>query len=221
MKIFYYILSLIISFNISARDGLHIFGALEYFGANTKGDLSVNSSAISSYKDTSNLKFKAGLEHEIILLPNFAFEYTGLKIEESGGNYKADYTILDYLLYYDVLAHDSASLHLGISMRQTMINNNMSAVDDPNIFSPQLYVKGKSEIFNPRLSIYGLAKFLGINDKVINEYEVGLGFNIINADKFYTGIYAGYRLLDFDVNKTSVNTSMDVGSYLIGIEGGF
>ena len=225
-------------------DMLGIYVGAQAWMSETTGGFAEQSTLIDfSYdkKTTTNLYLK--FEHPLPLIPNarirtgklsgagfttlsssFAFggkTYAGdTRIETS-----TDFTNNDATLYWEILDNDLIAFDIGITAKNIsgdfMVegSNGKMSSEDINVWIPMAYAAAKVRIPFAGLYVYADSNLLSVGDNDVHDYEVGLGFDIIDNLVVDVAVTAGYREVGVVLDDVSgVYSDLKFGGFFAGLE---
>lgn len=210
----------------------------------TTGSFSQNdSSADFNFDDKRNSSFYAALEHPIPFVPNIKVARTTIDTSGSasldsdftfaGETYsvntdittQVDLTTTDFILYYEILDNDIASIDVGISGKQIsgdfMVadENGTSSARDLSAVIPMGYAKVEVGVPGTGLSVFAEGSALAIDDDSITDYQVGVMYNMVDLIAIDLSLQAGYRSTDIDLNDVDdVFADLKFDGVFLGLE---
>lgn len=188
---------------------------VSFWQADAAGSVGEAVDATSSWtQDDSQYRLHARLEHPIPFFPNLELGYSKGEFEDAsvlsqtyrlGGqlysvgtllNLQGDNTIIDSVLYYEIVDRNIFSFDLGVNFRyhaseyHVAANEfNTSSSDDVSEFKPLLYAKLTSAL--PLIGISTYFKYQ-TGDKA-HDYEFAVGYRFIDTMAMDMTVYLGFK----------------------------
>ena len=234
-----------ISFNASADTILGGYIGVQTWEVGSEGGFAESENIVDfGFEDENNLHFYAALEHPIPLIPNIKIARTTLDTAggtnltstfEFGGEVFSASTVLDtdvelettdYILYYEILDMDVASLDLGVNIKQidgrffvADTNTMRSAADEFKGFVPMGYARAAVGIPGTGLGAYVEGSVLSVDDSSLVDYQVAVTYSFIETLALDLTIQAGYRSTELDIEDIDdVFADLQFDGAFVGVE---
>ena len=132
-----------------------------------------------------------------------------------GANVHADFDVsyVDYTLYYELFDNDLLSFDFGLTARDfdgdvtvsSQLTTNAGTVSQSDSIAvtdivPMLYVATNVGLPLTGLNLYAQGNFLSIDDHTLYDYEVGVGYELIDNLAVDVNINAGYRSVKLELD---------------------
>ncbi|MFC3121260.1 TIGR04219 family outer membrane beta-barrel protein [Agaribacter flavus] len=214
-----------VSSNSSADTVLGVYAGAQGWNMGVEGGFSRDENlAQFGFEDETNSSFYLALEHLIPVIPNIKVIQTEYSTE--GGTsltstftfgdevYSAntlletdiDLSTTDYILYYEILDNDIASIDIGINAKQVdgefvVVDSETqrSAIEDFDGFVPMAYGRLAFGVPGTGLGVYAEGSFLSIDDSSISDYQVALTYSFVESLAIDLTLQAGYRSTALDI----------------------
>lgn len=201
-----------------------------------------------NYDDETFISYYAALEHPVPLVPNFKFKYTELELngsttlDDTFSFGDADYVVgtqvgtvsdlshIDYILYYEIFDNDLVSIDLGLNAKQfdgdivvtgTSQNGGPASTErvDFSGFVPLVY--GRAEVGLPLtgMSVFFEGSMLAIDDSKVQDYQVGIAYELLDNLAIDLDVKAGYRSMTLELDDVDdIYTDIDASGPFAGIQ---
>jgi outer membrane protein len=212
------------------------------FGQVTNG---VSSSANFNFDKESQSSFYLAIEHPIPLLPNVkvkrnSMETTGNSTLNGtfvfGGetfsitsqlNTVVDLSNTDYILYYELLDSDLATIDFGINAKNidgvlnvvSKNNPTQTARETFDGFVPMLY--GNIEFGLPftGFGVFAEGSMLSVGDHSLYDYEAGIGYTFLDNAVVDLTVQLGYRAVKLELDDLEdINSNLEFDGVFVGFE---
>jgi outer membrane protein len=144
-----------------------------------------------------------------------------------------DFSHMDYTLYYEIFDNDLISIDFGITAKQfdgtvsargkvqageTVLEDQTESVDFSG-FIPLGYLRGEVGLPLTGLSVFAEGNLLAIDDSKIQDYQVGIAWEVIDNLAVDIAIRAGYRSIIFELDDIDdINTDLEASGPFAGIQ---
>jgi len=207
-----------------------------------------NASQDFNFEDETFVSYYAALEHPVPLVPNIKLKYTELElngdavIDETfsfnGSNFAkgrevdttTDLTHIDYILYYEIFDNDLISIDLGLNAKHfdgdivvsdvtPNVGNNFTETKNFSGFVPLAYGRAEAGLPFTGLSVFFEGSFLAIDDSKVQDYQVGVAYELIDNLAVDVAIKAGYRSMVLELDDVDdITTDIDASGPFAGIQ---
>lgn len=191
-------------------------------------------------KTQSNLYVK--FEHPLPLIPNARIRLGSLEgIGQStlttdftfaGETYSANTTVNsnidltnnDATLYWELLDNDIIAFDFGITAKNldgdvSVEHDGRSSVEEISVWLPMGYAAVKLRIPFAGVYVYGDANYVSYDGSKVHDYEVGVGYDIVDNLVVDVAITAGYREMAIELDDVDdLNANVDFSGLFAGIE---
>lgn len=200
-----------------------------------------------NFEDETFISYYAALEHPVPLVPNLKLKYTELELNGSatltdtfsfnGSDYAvgrkvdtlSDLTHIDYILYYEIFDNDLISIDLGLNAKQFDGEITVSYDRDEDLiqtetvdlsgFVPLAYGRAEAGLPFTGLSVFFEGSFLAIDDSKVQDYQVGVAWELIDNLAVDVAVKAGYRSMTLELDDVDdINTDIDASGPFAGIQ---
>lgn len=179
-----------------------------------------------NFSDSDDTVIYVSLEHPIPLVPNiklrnnplendgtvtlnsdFDFEGTTFPSGTEVATH-SDLTNRDLILYYELLDNSLVSLDLGANFKWIDGSMNANSVSTPSLQAsqdiqvvvPMLYGKIRADLWGTGLYGAAEANYIGMDSNHLQDYQVSVGYALIDNLAITLNIEAGYRVMDLQVD---------------------
>lgn len=181
--------------------------------------------ATFNFDDENQGSYFVALEHPIPLIPNIKISATTLdtvgsaNIETSfiinGETFEADSELattfdtsyVDYTLYYEIFDNDLLTFDLGLTARELeskigVIEQSTLQESDLNVSAilPMLYVNTVIGLPFTGLNVFAQANFISYDDNSLYDYQLGLGYAVVDNLAVDLELTLGYRAVQLKLN---------------------
>ncbi|WP_405599039.1 MULTISPECIES: TIGR04219 family outer membrane beta-barrel protein [unclassified Pseudoalteromonas] len=200
------------------------------------------------FKDETFVSYYIALEHPVPVVPNFKFKYTELELNGSavltdtfsfnGSDYVVgtavnsvnDLTHIDYIFYYEIFDNDLISIDLGLNVKQfdgDMIVTGTTQTGGANFtenvdfsgFVPLAYGRAEAGLPFTGLSMFVEGSFLAIDDSKVQDYQVGVAWELLDNLAVDVAVKAGYRSMTLELDDVDdINTNIDASGPFLGVQ---
>ncbi|MBB1400904.1 TIGR04219 family outer membrane beta-barrel protein [Pseudoalteromonas sp. SG45-1] len=207
-----------------------------------------NASQDFNFEDETFVSYYAALEHPVPLVPNIKLKYTELELNGSalltdtfsfnGSDYVvgstvntvSDLTHIDYIFYYEIFDNDLISIDLGLNAKQfdgdIVVNGttqnggaNFTETKDFSGFVPLAYGRAEAGLPFTGLSVFFEGSFLAIDDSKVQDYQVGVAWELIDNLAVDVAVKAGYRSMVLELDDVDdITTDIDASGPFAGIQ---
>ncbi|ASM48819.1 hypothetical protein PESP_a0585 [Pseudoalteromonas espejiana DSM 9414] len=201
-----------------------------------------------NFEDETFVSYYAALEHPVPLVPNLKLKYTELELNGSAtltdtfsfngsdyvvgttANTLSDLTHIDYILYYEIFDNDLISIDLGLNAKQfdgdivvtgttQQGGTNFSETVDFSGLVPLAYGRAEAGLPFTGLSVFFEGSFLAIDDSKVQDYQVGVAWELIDNLAVDVAVKAGYRSMTLELDDVDdINTDIDASGPFAGIQ---
>ncbi|ATC81136.1 TIGR04219 family outer membrane beta-barrel protein [Pseudoalteromonas agarivorans] len=200
-----------------------------------------------NFEDETFISYYAALEHPVPLVPNLKLKYTELELDGDAVigdtfsfngstfdtnrkvNTVSDLSHIDYILYYEIFDNDLISIDLGLNVKQ--FDGEITVSYDPEEelsqtetkdfsgFVPLAYGRAEAGLPFTGLSVFFEGSFLAIDDSKVQDYQVGVAYELIDNLAVDVAIKAGYRSMTLELDDVDdINTDIDASGPFAGIQ---
>ncbi|ATC85375.1 MULTISPECIES: TIGR04219 family outer membrane beta-barrel protein [Pseudoalteromonas] len=198
------------------------------------------------FEDETFVSYYAALEHPVPLVPNIKLKYTELELNGSalltdtfsfnGSKYTigttvdtvSDLTHIDYIFYYEIFDNDLISIDLGLNVKQFDGEITVEYEDDDfpqretkdfSGFVPLAYGRAEAGLPFTGLSVFFEGSFLAIDDSKVQDYQVGVAWELIDNLAVDVAVKAGYRSMVLELDDVDdITTDIDASGPFAGIQ---
>ncbi|MBD1580916.1 TIGR04219 family outer membrane beta-barrel protein [Pseudoalteromonas sp. S16_S37] len=199
-----------------------------------------------NFDDKTFSSYYAALEHPIPLVPNIKLRYTELELDGSttlsetfefgGKNFTVgtaastvtDLNHVDYTLYYEIFDNDLVSFDFGVNVKQfdgsikltgTAQGATTTEVRDFSGLVPLGYLKAQVGLPMTGFSVFAEGSMLAIDDSKIQDYQVGVAWEIIGSMAMDVSVKAGFRSMVLELDDVDdISTDIDASGPFAGVE---
>ena len=196
-----------------------------------------------AFESEQNASFYAALEHPIPLVPNIKLARTTMDTQGSTTldtqfnfgdevflanatlDTQIEMTATDYILYYELLDSDIATLDIGVAAKQ--LEGDIVVVDqDGNMAEeefdgmiPMAYAKVAFGLPLTGLGVFAEGTFLSIDDDSFTDYQAGISYNFVETLAIDMTIQLGYRSTELDIEDLDdIYANLEFDGAFLGIE---
>lgn len=176
------------------------------------------------FDDESNGSFYIALEHPIPLLPNIKISSTDVSTDGDGilnsdfagvsGNAttRFDTNFVDYTLYYELFDNDLVSIDFGLTARDIDVDVAVASGSDEGELNasgiiPLAYLAVEVGLPATSFNVFANGNFLSIDDNTLYDYQVGIGYELIDNIAVDVDLTLGYRSLKIELDDLDDLTS--------------
>jgi outer membrane protein len=199
-----------------------------------------------NFKDETFSSYYAALEHPVPFIPNIKLRYTELELDGSttlsetfefdGKNFTVgttantltDLNHIDYTLYYELFDNDLVSFDFGLNLKQfdgsikltgTVDGTTTTEVKDFSGLVPLGYLRAQFGLPMTGFSVFAEGSMLAIDDSKIQDYQVGVAWEVLGNLAMDLSLKAGYRSMVIELDDIDdITTDIDVSGPFAGIE---
>ena len=201
-----------------------------------------------NFEDETYISYYAALEHPVPLVPNLKLKYTELELNGStelndtfsfnGSDYVvgttvnsvSDLTHVDYILYYEIFDNDLISIDLGLNAKQfdgdIIVNGttqdggaNFTETVEFSGFVPLAYARAEAGLPLTGLSVFFEGSLLAIDDSKVQDYQVGVAWELVDNLAVDIAVKAGYRSMVLELDDIDdITTDIDASGPFAGIQ---
>ncbi|MBB1304001.1 TIGR04219 family outer membrane beta-barrel protein [Pseudoalteromonas sp. SR43-5] len=207
-----------------------------------------NASQDFDFEDETFVSYYAALEHPVPLVPNIKLKYTELELDGDAVigdtfsfngstfdtnrkvNTVSDLSHIDYILYYEIFDNDLVSIDLGLNAKQFDGEITVKYDDDERDvsqietkdfsgFVPLAYGRAEAGLPFTGLSVFFEGSFLAIDDSKVQDYQVGVAWELIDNLAVDVAVKAGYRSMVLELDDVDdITTDIDASGPFAGIQ---
>jgi outer membrane protein len=178
-----------------------------------------------SFDDSDEMVIYASLEHPIPLIPNIKLRNNPLENDGSvtlnsdfdfeGVTFpvgtevatQSNLTNRDIVLYYEFLDNSLVSFDLGANFKwidgsftaNSLTTPGLGASQDIQVIVPMLYGKLRADLWGTGLYGAAEANYIGMDDNHLQDYQISVGYALIDNLAITLNVEAGYRVMDLQV----------------------
>ncbi|TMN92321.1 hypothetical protein CWB72_05400 [Pseudoalteromonas phenolica] len=199
-----------------------------------------------NFEDKTFSSYYAALEHPIPLVPNIKLKYTQLELDGSAlltetfefdgkdytvgttANLMTDFSHMDYTLYYELFDNDLVSIDFGLTVKHfdgdATVQGKVDGVSTTESIDfsapiPLGYLRGEVGLPLTGLSVFAEGNLLAIDDSKIQDYQVGVAWEVIDTLAVDIAIRAGYRSFIIELDDVDdISTDLDVSGPFAGLQ---
>ncbi|CAM4052558.1 TIGR04219 family outer membrane beta-barrel protein [Pseudoalteromonas byunsanensis] len=226
---------------------LGLYLGAEGWQADNSGNFAEKGNAQSfNFDDKTFTSYYAALEHPVPFVPNIKLRYTELELNgsttlsetfEFGGK---DFTVgttadtftdlshTDYTLYYEIFDNDLVSFDFGVNLKQfdgsiqvsgTAEGATTTETRDFSGLVPLGYLRAELGLPMTGFSVFAEGSILAIDDSKIQDYQVGVAWQVIGNLAVDVAVRAGYRSMVLELDDVDdISTDIDASGPFAGIE---
>ena len=201
-----------------------------------------------NFEDETFVSYYAAFEHPVPLVPNIKLKYTELELNGyaviddtfsfNGSNFAkgrkvntvSDLSHTDYIFYYEIFDNDLISIDLGLNAKQFDGEITVAYDDqeedisqtetvDFSGFVPLAYGRAEAGLPFTGLSVFFEGSFLAIDDSKVQDYQVGVAWELIDNLAVDVAVKAGYRSMILELDDVDdITTDIDASGPFAGIQ---
>lgn len=198
-----------------------------YWGYSADGAYADSQNLTSfNFDDSDEMVIFASLEHPIPLVPNLKLRNNPLKndgnvtlnsdFDFEGVNFpngtevatQSDLTNRDVVLYYEFLDNSLVSFDFGANFKwidgsisaTSLDTTGLQASQDIQVIVPMLYGKLRADLWGTGLYGAAEANYIGMDDNHLQDYQISVGYALIDNLAISLNLEAGYRIMDLQVD---------------------
>lgn len=224
-------------------DVLGVYVGAQGWQNEASGGFSQSSNLVDfSFNDKTNTNLYVKFEHPVPLVPNarvrvgkletngsaqltsaFTFGGTTYRTNEKI-NTTLDFTNNDATLYWELLDNDLVALDFGLTAKNIkgdfLVNDGaQSSMKEVSVWIPMGYAAAKVRVPFAGLYVYGDANFVSYDGSKVHDYEVGLGYDLIDNIAVDVALTAGYREVSIELDDVDdMNADLEFSGFFAGLE---
>ncbi|MAD89777.1 MAG: hypothetical protein CMK64_08745 [Pseudoalteromonas sp.] len=199
-----------------------------------------------NFEDKTFSSYYAAFEHPVPLIPNIKLKYTQLELDgkttlnetfEFDGqdftvgteaNLMTDFSHMDYTLYYELFDNDLVSIDFGVTVKHfdgdatvtgIVEGSERTETIDFSAPIPLGYLRGEVGLPLTGLSVFAEGNLLAIDDSKIQDYQVGIAWEVIDNLAVDVAIRAGYRSFIIELDDVDdISTDLEASGPFAGIQ---
>lgn len=195
-----------------------------------------------SFQDQTNTNLYVKFEHPVPLVPNARIRIGKLEGNGSanltssfsfgGETYgvneaidtRLDFTNNDATLYWELLDNDIVGFDFGLTAKNIkgdfLVENSFeSSTEEVSVWIPMAYAAVKVRIPFAGLYAYGDANAISYDGSSIHDYEVGIGYDLIDNLAVDVALTAGYREVVIELDDVDdINADLEFSGFFAGLE---
>jgi outer membrane protein len=236
--------ALLAAFVLPAKaDMLGVYVGAQGWQNEATGGFSQNTSLVDfSFKEQTNTNLYLKFEHPIPLVPNARIRVGKLESNGSadldssftfGGktygvnktvNTTLDFTNNDATLYWELLDNDIIGFDFGLTAKNIkgdfmVEDGNDMSTEEVSIWLPMAYAAVKVRIPFVGLYAYGDANLISYDGSNVHDYEVGIGYDLIDNLVVDVALTAGYREVAIELDDVDdLNADLKFSGFFAGLE---
>lgn len=227
---------------------LGLYAGVDGWKSDSDGQFSYKNNAPQdfNFEDETFVSYYVALEHPVPVVPNFKLKYTELELNgntvindtftfgdssfttNTAATTYSDLTHVDYIFYYEIFDNDLISIDLGLNVKQfdgeitvTGTDNSVLATEtvDFSGFVPLAY--GRAEVGLPftGLSAFFEGSFLAIDNNKVQDYQVGVAWELVDNLAVDVAVKAGYRSMTLELDDVdNITTDIDASGPFAGVQ---
>lgn len=195
-----------------------------------------------SFQDQTNTNLYLKFEHPVPLVPNaririgklegngsanltssFSFGGETYDVNEAIDT-RLDFTNNDATLYWELLDNDIVGFDFGLTAKNIkgdfLVENSFeSSTEEVSVWIPMAYAAVKVRIPFAGLYAYGDANAISYDGSSIHDYEVGIGYDLIDNLAVDVALTAGYREVVIELDDVDdINADLEFSGFFAGLE---
>jgi len=219
-------------------DVLGIYAGVQVWQSEADGGFSQSSSIDDlSFNDEATANVYLKFEHPLPFIPNARvrlgtledrgvnspFTFGGTTFTDSVTT-TVDLTNNDATLYWELLDNDIVAFDFGLTVKNIdgdfiVEDDNESVSEDVSIWVPMAYAAAKVRIPFAGLYAYGDLNVGSFDDSDVTDYEVGIGYDLIDNIVIDVALTAGYREVSVELDDVdNVNADLEFSGFFAGLE---
>lgn len=232
---------------VQADTILGVYAGIEGWQSQTTGSFAQgNNLETFEFEDETLTSFYVALEHPIPLVPNikikhnelevvgsttltegFKFGDTVFQVNSEAGTV-SDLSHNDYVLYYEIFDNDLLSIDLGFNIKDIDGSISVSGTDgvatitEEESFSayvPLGYAAAEVGIPMTDFSVFFEGSLLAIDDSKIQDFQVGVAWEVIDNMAVDVAVKFGYRSLVMELDDVDdISTDLEVKGPFMGVQ---
>ncbi|SFD07638.1 TIGR04219 family outer membrane beta-barrel protein [Pseudoalteromonas denitrificans] len=227
---------------------LGVYAGVEGWRSETTGNFSEGNGTSESFnfEDESLTNFYVALEHPIPLVPNVKIKHNEIEVNGtttltsgfefgdtvyqvgSKANAVSDLSHNDFVFYYEIFDNSLVSIDLGFNIKQfdgsiavtgTDGTNTISEKENFSGYVPLGYAALEAGLPFTGLSVFFEGSLLAIDDSKIQDYQVGVAWEVIDNMAVDVAIKLGYRSLLLELDDVDdITTDLEVEGPFLGVQ---
>lgn len=236
--------ALVTAFALPAKaDVLGVYVGAQGWQNEATGGFSQNANLVDfSFNEKTNTNLYLKFEHPIPLVPNARIRIGKLETDGSanlnsaftfgGETYRVndnidttlDFTNNDATLYWELLDNDLVAFDFGLTAKNLkgdfmVEDGTQSSMEQVSVWLPMGYVAAKVRIPFAGLYAYGDANFVSYDGSKVHDYEVGIGYDLIDNLAVDVALTAGYREVVIELDDVDdINADLEFSGFFAGLE---
>jgi len=236
--------ALLTAFILPAKaDVLGIYVGAQTWQNDVDGGFSEASDLVDfSFKDQTNTNLYVKFEHPVPLVPNARIRVG--KLEGNGGanltssfsfggetfgvnetlNTTLDFTNNDATLYWELLDNDIVAFDFGLTAKNIkgdfLVDDGTEfSSEEVSVWIPMAYAAVKVRIPFAGIYAYGDVNAISYDGSSIHDYEVGVGYDLIDNLAVDVALTAGYREVVIELDDVDdINADLEFSGFFAGLE---
>lgn len=224
-------------------DVLGIYVGAQIWQNEADGGFSQDSNTLAdfSFDEETNANVYIKFEHPLPLIPNARVRLG--KLEGNGSanltddfnfgdttfdgsvNTKLDFTNNDATLYWELLDNDIIGFDFGLTVKNIdgdfIVENDTvgQSTENVSVWIPMAYAAVKVRIPFAGLYAYGDANVISYDGSDIHDYEVGIGYDLIDNIAVDVALTAGYREVAIELDDVdNISADLEFSGFFAGLE---
>jgi len=236
--------ALLAAFVLPAKaDMLGIYVGAQGWQNEATGGFSQNTSLVDfEFKEQTNTNMYLKFEHPLPLVPNArirvgklegngstnltsSFTFGGKTYGVNGTtNTTLDFTNNDATLYWELLDNDILAFDFGLTAKNIkgdfMVDDGtQSSTEEVSVWLPMAYAAVKVRIPFAGLYAYGDANYVSYDGSNVHDYEVGIGYDLMDNIAVDVALTAGYREVVIELDDVDdINANLEFSGFFAGLE---
>ena len=236
--------ALLAAFVLPAKaDMLGVYAGAQGWQNDATGGFSQDANLVDfSFKEQTNTNLYLKFEHPIPLVPNARIRVGKLETNGSadltsaftfgGTTYRTDGTVdttLDFTnndatLYWELLDNDLVAFDFGLTAKNIkgdfmVQDGNQMSSEKVSVWLPMGYAAVKVRIPFAGLYAYGDANYVSYDGSNVHDYEVGVGYDLIDNIAVDVALTAGYREVVIELDDVDdINADLEFSGFFAGLE---
>ncbi|MGB1298473.1 MAG: TIGR04219 family outer membrane beta-barrel protein [Psychrobium sp.] len=236
--------ALVTAFALPAKaDVLGVYVGAQGWQNEANGGFSQNANLVDfAFEEKTNTNLYLKFEHPVPLVPNARIRVGKLETNGSaelnsaftfgGKTYRVnenvdttlDFTNNDATLYWELLDNDIVAFDFGLTAKNIkgdflVEDGTQSSMEEVSVWLPMGYAAAKVRIPFAGLYVYGDANFVSYDGSKVHDYEVGLGYDLIDNIAVDVALTAGYREVVIELDDVDdINADLEFSGFFAGLE---
>lgn len=135
-----------------------------------------------------------------------------------------DLTNNDATLYWELLDNDIIAFDFGITAKNldgdvTVENEGQSSTEEISVWLPMGYAAVKVRVPFAGVYVYGDANYVSYDGSDVHDYEIGVGYDLMDNLAVDVALTAGYREMSIELDDVDdLNANIEFSGFFAGLE---